>query len=60
MSKVKEYRKLWQQIHILRMRMYKLKWYYKNRKVINMMFSKPTSSMPDLADVYYAERHPQG
>jgi hypothetical protein len=60
MDKVKEYRKQWQQKHKLRMRMHKLKWYYKNREIINMMFSKPTSIVPDAADLYYAERNPNG
>lgn len=56
----KEYVRLWQKSHKLRMRKYKLAYYYKRRKIINLMFSKPTSIDLDEADLYYAEKHPEG
>lgn len=51
----KVYVRTWQKEHAQRMRMHKLKWYYKNRKVINMMFSKPTGLAEDEADVWMDE-----
>lgn len=56
MDKIRE----WQKNHPDRMRQHKLKWYYKNRVVINLMFSKPKSPLMDLADEYYAKTHPKG
>lgn len=56
MDKIRE----WQKKHPDRMRAHKLKWYYKNRIIINMMFSKPKSPKADIADIHYAETHPEG
>lgn len=53
MDKTKEYRKKWQKDHILRMRMYKLKWYYKNRRNFYLMRSKPSSTEVEEADLIY-------
>ena len=41
---------LWQKTHKDRVRAYKLLWYYRNRKMINLMFSKPTGVEDDEAD----------
>ncbi len=59
-SEVKEYRKEWQKANKQRMRMHKLKWYYKNRVIVNMMFSKAKGTDSDIADQWYQERHPEG
>ena len=40
--------------------MHKLKWYYKNRVIVNMMFSKAKGTDSDTADQWYQERHPEG
>lgn len=50
----------WKRVHVLRMRSYRLIWYYKNRKIVNLSFSKPSSIEPDAADIYYAEHNPEG
>lgn len=59
-EEVQAYRRDWQKKNTIRVRMHKLRWYYKNRVVINMMFSKPKGIEEDIADKYYAEKHPQG
>lgn len=58
--KTKAYRKKWQEEHKHRMRMHKLKWYYRNREIFYGMRSRPIGSMPDSTDLYYLERNPEG
>ncbi len=55
-----EYIKAWQKENKMRVRMARLRYYYRNRIVINMTFSKAISSEPDEADRWYAERNPDG
>lgn len=43
-----------------RVRMHKLRWYYKNRVMINTMYSRPSSLEPDAYDKWYAENYPEG
>lgn len=50
----------WQKDHPNAMRQHKLKWYYKNRTIINLMFSRPKGKEMDEADKYYAQTHPEG
>ncbi len=51
---------IWQAEHKLRVRMHKLKWYYKKRTLINLFYSKAKSMQEDEADKWYKERHPEG
>lgn len=55
-----EYIKDWQKRNKMRVRMNRLRYYYRNRVVINMSFSKAISIEPDEADKWYAERNPDG
>jgi len=54
------YNKEWYKKHPERRRMYKLKWYYRNRIVINLMFAKAKGMELDAADKWYAEKFPEG
>lgn len=54
------YVQVWQKKNIARVRMHKRMWYYRNRKIINLMFSKPKGIGEDEADLWYKERHPEG
>ena len=56
----KAYIKTWQKNNRYRMRMHKLKWYYKNRTVINLMFSKAKGLQMDAADEWYLLKNPEG
>jgi len=55
-----EYVKSWQKTHYQRVRMHKIAWYYRNRKMINLMFSKPKGIEVDEVDKWYAEKNPKG
>lgn len=55
-----DYIKDWQRKNKMRVRMARLKYYYKNRTIINLSFSKATSIELDAADLYYLERNPEG
>lgn len=59
-EQVKVYRKQWQKTHFIRVRVHKLIWYYRNRKIVNLMFSKAKSIVPDEADKWYLEHYPEG
>lgn len=41
----------------LRMRSHKMKWYCKNRKMLNMLISAPKGPELDEADKWYEEKH---
>ena len=55
-----EYIKNWQKQNRLRVRMTRLRYYYRNRVEINLMFRKVVSSEPDETDRLYAEKYPDG
>lgn len=55
-----EYIKNWQKNNKARTNMYKLKWYYKNRKYINLIKSYPKTEELDEADLMYLEKFPNG
>lgn len=55
-----EYVKEWRKRNVLRLRMHKLRWYYKNRVMINLMYSRPKSANADEYDKFYLEQNPQG
>lgn len=42
----------WQKAHRIRVRVHKLAWYYKNRGIINLVFSKPKGTEDDEADFW--------
>lgn len=59
-DQIQKYRRDWQKKNVIRMRVIRLRHYYKHRKIINLMFSRPTSILPDAADIHYLEIHPNG
>jgi hypothetical protein len=52
-----EYLRKWNKENKLRRRSHLLKWYYKNRKVFNMMRSRPTGIETDLADEWIQKHY---
>jgi len=48
--------KVWQALNPHKKRMNMLRWYYRNRKIINLMISKPSGVDDDEADLWIASR----
>ena len=57
MTNRNEYVRNWCKENPLQRRKHLLKYYYKNRAIINLLFSKPSSSQKDIGDKYLEEHY---
>lgn len=55
-KKPKEYFRAWRLLHPFTYRTTLLLWYYRNRKRINLMFSRPNSGEDDEADEWLSKQ----